>query len=89
MEKSSPKKSLPLKEVADNLNVHNAKAVRVMASKLASIRTKVQNLIDFLEKYNGPVVKRLFPRLSAAILILEEILTIISEKPSENVGVTV
>lgn len=56
-----------------------------MATKLSTIREKLEVVLEFLRKHNGPIIKRMFPKISQVISLLEEILEIITQKtPTPN-----
>lgn len=82
MQKSSKTKAaIAAPQVAQAINPN---AIKVMAIKLANIRTKVELVLNFLYSHNGPIIKRFFPKVSQVILLLEEVLSIISEKPTQT-----
>lgn len=83
MQKSSKTKATT---VAQTINPN---AVKVMAIKLSNIRSKVELVLEFLRSHNGPIIKRLFPKITQVILLLEEVLAIISEKPQTQDGASV
>lgn len=63
------------------LNSHKLSA-KIMATKLANIQGKLTLALEFLRKHNGPIMRRMFPKISQIITLLEEILEIITQKPA-------